>query len=156
MELLGFSWQFWLIYCLANWIPGWLFVYKKRNWVRPKEADQPIYKPFHCLDDPYQCYSYWTVPFLFLFYIPRFLLGWCFLFIGPVVAILLQIGNKDPDAQLTPFKRMILIKACRLGIFLMNLFGAHCIVRMQRVKADYSKWLGPDYHYTYEGEGMQV
>jgi hypothetical protein len=84
------------------------------------------------------------------------LLGWCFLFIGPVVAILLQIGNKDPDAQLTPFKRMILIKACRLGIFLMNLFGAHCIVRMQRVKADYSKWLGPDYHYTYEGEGMQV
>ena len=76
--ILGFSLKFWIIWTILNAIPGWWLVYKKRNWKRPEAANDPKYRPFHSIDDPYKNYSYlWCLP-LFMFSIPRFLIGWCF------------------------------------------------------------------------------
>ena len=107
--ILGFSLKFWIIWTILNAIPGWWLVYKKRNWKRPEAANDPKYRPFHSIDDPYKNYSYlWCLP-LFMFSIPRFLIGWCFFSIGPVVAIILNIGEKPhPEGLLPPLKTKIL------------------------------------------------
>lgn len=95
ITILGFSLTFWVCWIIVNCGPAWYIIYKKRSTHRPESANDPKYRPFHSLDDPYKHYSYFY-PLLFHFFsIPRFLIGWS-LFLGtPVIAIIFSIGEKD-------------------------------------------------------------
>lgn len=71
------------------------------------------------------------------------------------MALLLCLGEKD-HSNLPAWKVNILRKTtqwtCWAAAFLA------CIVSQKRVqvKADYSKYLGPDYKYTYDGASMHI
>jgi hypothetical protein len=95
MEIFGFSLTFWLIWILINVGPAWYVIYKKRRYVRPAAANDPKYKPFHAVDDPYKNYSYLFAVVTHFFFIPRFVIGWCcFLFI-PLLSFFFCLGEKD-------------------------------------------------------------
>lgn len=114
------------------------------------------YAPFRSTDDPYKNYSYISVIFTHFFLIPRFLIGWCLFFTGPIVAWLLSIGEGHLNGKLPKWKLNILIKVTKFGCWAGSFACGIVSQRRVRVSADYSKWLGPDYEYTYDNAGMHI
>lgn len=136
--------------------PAWFHIYKKRKWTRPEAANDPKYAPFWSLDDPYKNYSYFYVIFTHFFFIPRFLIGWSLFFTAPIVALLLSIGEGHLNGKLPPWKLEILKKALGFGCWAGSFFCGIVSQQRVRVSADYSKFLGTDYEYTYDGAGMHI
>lgn len=136
--------------------PAWWFVYKRRNYKRSKEANDPKFRAFHCLDDPYTHYSYWKALFTHFFFIPRFVIGWGLFLFVPIVAVILSIGEGHRNGLLPEWKLHILRRTAKLGCWIAMVACGLVSQKKVQVPADYSKWLGKDYIYTYEGAGMMI
>ena len=70
------------------------------------------------MDDPNVHFSYVRVFFTNIFMMPRFILGWSLFFAGPLLAVVLSIGEGKLNGKLPDWKLRILKRVLT--------FGLHC------------------------------
>lgn len=81
------------------------------------------------------------------------MVGWA-AFIGvAIVAVVMSIGY-DPK-KLPEWRAKFVRKCCTIAALIVC-WSAAIFPRKKRISADYSKYLGKDYKYTYDGAGIHV
>lgn len=115
--------------------------------------DIPKYAPFVRID--YKYWSYFVLSFTEILFWPRFFIGWSIWFFAITFVIFYTSCHKEG----TPYKKWQLYLTQFIGVWgsglLIKIFGYYWSTSKQ-VKVDYSKWLGSDYKYVYNGAGIYI
>lgn len=83
------------------------------------------------------------------------MLGWGIFWFSMVFVALVTVGHKAG----TPFSQWQLSAVRNFGIYIISpivSMVAGLVPYTYRVECDYSKYLGPDYKYRYEGAGVNI
>lgn len=139
-----------MLWLTLNTCPMWYTIYANRR-LRPDPERDAKYAPFVRYD--YDQWSYTLAIFTHAFFLPRLILGWLSFMICGMIAIVLCIGE-DPK-HLPGWKKTCIVSTCVfIGNFITLVSGIYA--RRKRIHVDYSKYLGEDYEYTYDGAGMHI
>ena len=127
----------------------WLMLYTNRN-AKPDPNVAEKYKPFARKD--YDDWHYLPSLITHFFFWPRYILGWCWFFQGMVFVWTVLYGHVEG----TPYKvwQKKVIWAYAYVVSWGCMLAALSVPITKRVHYDYSKYLGDDYKYTYEGAGI--
>ena len=145
---------YWL---LAGWIvcncgPMWLCIFMNRR-SRYNEARDRKYYPFARIDS--DTWSYTSALFTHFFFIPRYLLCYCFCFGCAVIIMLMMIGQKR-DAPFSPWRNRIVRASLKVASRMCLLIYGMVWVQKKRVSVDYSSYLGPTWNPKFDGAGTYV
>lgn len=96
----------------------------------------------------------WSLPY-YIFFWPRFLVGWFIVIICSFIISLLLIGVKDPQ-NLDPWRAWIVEKFARgMSKIGMAIIG-YPIIKSKRVSVEYTKYLGPDWNPEWKGASTLI
>ena len=140
-----------VLWVIVNSAPTWYTIYSNSRVRYNPERDEK-YAPFVRLD--YKHWHYWLVPFTHFFMIPRWICGWCAFWVVSIVGVLLSLG-RDPK-NLSQWRKTILLYTASYCSRVINICAGFFVQRRERIKFDYSKYLGPDYEYTYDKAGIHI
>jgi 1-acyl-sn-glycerol-3-phosphate acyltransferase len=139
-----------VVWLVINVGPMWWTIYtnKRSRYDNVRDAK---YLPFVRFD--YVKWSYFNALFTHVLMIPRFVLGFCFFFTACILCAIICIGS---DPFNLPKSKEWLCKFITASCLRPAFLCAGIWMRTERIDADYSKYLGPDYKKTYEGAGIYI
>lgn len=134
----------------------WLTIYLNRR-LRTKLERDANYKPFVRTD--YENWSYVLTIFTHFFFIPRLVLAWAFITSAMIGCAFIAIGHKRSE-KAGPIRRWLFSQVVAFGARGSMLMYGMIWCSKQKVKADYSDWLGPEWKLdsenSYKGAGTFV
>ena len=128
----------------------WYTIYANKR-LRPNPERDAKYAPFVRYD--YDQWSYTLAIFTHAFFLPRMVIGWFSFMLLGVIGMILCYGE-DPK-NLPQWKKKTIVS---ISVIVGNLIAlsSGIYTRRKRIHVDYSKYLGKDYAYTYDGAGMHI
>ena len=151
--------KFLIAYLLVHIATYFLIVHKLAKGHLKNKDNQELKKRFgpFCRNDLDNWHWLKTLPF-YMFFWPRFILGWINTLFYSTFTILCMLGVKDAH-EVGPVRKFLVsamgLVCCRLHCFLGGLYWSK-IEYVSTGEGDYRKWLGKDWKPEWKGSGTIV